>query len=725
MTGGGMPAGLVLALSDAIDNLTATGTTQADALELWNAINRVSTVSSGTGVKLPKNTQQGDEVLIYNDGANSLTVYPASGDSIDDYGADASISIESGYSAVFTKHRGTLWSMQSNSAADNSFVQSGAGATSTTLQDEARRVVYLDQFGTSGDGSTDDLSKINACLLAHQGKVIRGTPGKNYAISGSMVIYSDTVLDLTGCTVTLKASSNSNMIHNAAWVAGSGRDSNIEIRGGTWARGSNAGSGQALHSILLQRVDQPYVHDLEVTSSAGKYAVSFYACNNFKANRLTFDVASDGVHIEGECTGGEITNIYGSTGDDSVGITPANYVTSQNGDLGDIKDVRVEGVYTTSLTNGVRIVVGSDNGTPYGCYNVIVRDIDVAASGNAVKMGGDTADSACQNGYLFDIDVSHVNNSAAGAVIVQDFGASGLAHNLTFSHISLPNVALKAAILFDSTNADMTVSKVTIRDCFFSSANGSNPIKVDQGAVIEHMQIEGVYFNPPAGTYGVSIANGSTVNTLVFDNCRLKVQTTSAGLLSCISASNVLTDLFINNLTYDQGSWMADLGNVTTNVYIDGMKGVTNSGLMNVRSSTAVTIRKIHGLSSSTHQRITNAGTLNNAFYIGLNRVTAPTYSASITPDLINGNWQNIVVTNGSAFTINAPTNPPTSSTSATLTIEIFNNSGGAMGAITWNAAFVMPGGAFTNPATGTKRFIRFEWNGSKWVETSRAGADY
>jgi hypothetical protein len=102
-----------------------------------------------------------------------------------------------------------------------------------------------------------------------------------------------------------------------------------------------------------------------------------------------------------------------------------------------------------------------------------------------------------------------------------------------------------------------------------------------------------------------------------------------------------------------------------------------------------------------------------------------PTYSSSITPDAHAGPWQTITVTNTTAFTINAPTNPPLSTRTAGLVIEILNSSGGTMGAITWNAAFILVGGAFTNPANTKKRYIRFQWNGANWVEMNRASADY
>lgn len=105
--------------------------------------------------------------------------------------------------------------------------------------------------------------------------------------------------------------------------------------------------------------------------------------------------------------------------------------------------------------------------------------------------------------------------------------------------------------------------------------------------------------------------------------------------------------------------------------------------------------------------------------------LAVPAYSASITPDASLGDWQTITVTNGTAFTVNAPTNPPASTQTQTLTIEVLNSSGGAMGVITWNAAFVFAGLTWANPASTKKRRITFAWNGAAWVAVSIATADY
>ena len=96
------------------------------------------------------------------------------------------------------------------------------------------------------------------------------------------------------------------------------------------------------------------------------------------------------------------------------------------------------------------------------------------------------------------------------------------------------------------------------------------------------------------------------------------------------------------------------------------------------------------------------------------------TYSASITLRANLYDQHYILVTNGTAFTINAPTGP---SAFQTIIIDIRNGSGGAMGAITWDATFKMAG-AFINPANGKRRKIAFTYDGTNWIEDWRMAAD-
>ena len=100
--------------------------------------------------------------------------------------------------------------------------------------------------------------------------------------------------------------------------------------------------------------------------------------------------------------------------------------------------------------------------------------------------------------------------------------------------------------------------------------------------------------------------------------------------------------------------------------------------------------------------------------------VNEPVYSASITPNAALGKYQAIEVTNTSAFTINSATNIVQGSE---LVIEIYNASGGTMGAITWASNYKMAG-AFTNPAANYLRVISFYYDGANFREVSRTAAD-
>lgn len=102
--------------------------------------------------------------------------------------------------------------------------------------------------------------------------------------------------------------------------------------------------------------------------------------------------------------------------------------------------------------------------------------------------------------------------------------------------------------------------------------------------------------------------------------------------------------------------------------------------------------------------------------------VTALTYSATMTPNPNLGGYQQINVTNASAMTINVP---QAQIPGTVLAFEITNSSGGAMGTITWAAGYVLTGGAFSNPANTLRRLIRFQLNGTSWIEIGRAANDF
>ena len=72
---------------DISPSLTATGTTQATALLLFNGMNDIGTAASGSGVLLfPGNP--GTSQMVYNAGANAVKIYPTSGAQINGLGTN-------------------------------------------------------------------------------------------------------------------------------------------------------------------------------------------------------------------------------------------------------------------------------------------------------------------------------------------------------------------------------------------------------------------------------------------------------------------------------------------------------------------------------------------------------------------------------------------------------------------------------------------------------------
>lgn len=97
------------------------------------------------------------------------------------------------------------------------------------------------------------------------------------------------------------------------------------------------------------------------------------------------------------------------------------------------------------------------------------------------------------------------------------------------------------------------------------------------------------------------------------------------------------------------------------------------------------------------------------------------TSGAAMTPDFSRGRFQTLTLTDGVAWTINAPTNPGPAGGVFTLTVR---NTFGAIGAATFNAVFKMPGAGWVNPGGGSSRSMTWRYDGTTWVAISWATGD-
>ena len=94
-----------------VDNnnaVSAAGSTQAGATALTVDYNVVTTVAASTGVRLPTATA-GRRIVIVNKGANTVSIYPATGGTIDALSANAAIQVAANGSIEIMASSSTQW----------------------------------------------------------------------------------------------------------------------------------------------------------------------------------------------------------------------------------------------------------------------------------------------------------------------------------------------------------------------------------------------------------------------------------------------------------------------------------------------------------------------------------------------------------------------------------------------------------------------------------------
>lgn len=104
--GAGQSGGATTAIcGDVQAAVTAAGSSATDALSVSAVVVRSATTASGTGVKLPS-PEAGAMMVVRNDGAETLTVYPPTGSTIN--GA-ASVTIAAAKASLFFGTSPTTW----------------------------------------------------------------------------------------------------------------------------------------------------------------------------------------------------------------------------------------------------------------------------------------------------------------------------------------------------------------------------------------------------------------------------------------------------------------------------------------------------------------------------------------------------------------------------------------------------------------------------------------
>ncbi len=454
----------------------------------------------------------------------------------------------------------------------------------TLVQPSPRSVVSSIEVRASG--ASDDSARLNAILSAPAlGTTRRVALTGAFAISSTLVVYSNTVLDLTRATITLNAGHAVRMIESHA-TSGTGRDSNITIIGGTIDRGANGGTLNGV-SVCMRKVDGVVLRDMTFRSTNGKFSVLFQNVTNFTAENLFMNsTASDGVHMQGPTSQGLIRNIRGVCGDDMVAIVPLDYPGYTWGDEGDITDILIDGVYGNATNKSLVKISGSPT---LKTANITARNIfGSSATGWPVMAGDDTSQTNTTGGTFDNIVIENVSAKALSGGFAPIFlnASVGKRFRVNGQHYDVGAVS-GAAILLGSNAAidSLVVSHLTV----VNGATNVGAIRV-QGSV-DNLVINGVVGAFVAGASLVQIDDGTStacIRRLSIANVAASWATASGSLVRAVTSGHALTTMQLSNINCVAGpAWIGDLDTVTT-IYLTGVS--VGAGLFSVRAQSALTV---------------------------------------------------------------------------------------------------------------------------------------
>ena len=231
--------------------------------------------------------------------------------------------------------------------------------------------------GITGDGRYDDTAGIQAALDSGAKAVYLPSPAGHYLISKTLLIHSNQSLVLDRFSeIRLAAGSDCLMITNDDHENG---NSNISLVGGIWNMdGVNQSANPVWGAYKAGKMGEPYdptryygilsrfinVTHLAMSSLTLRNPVCFGAqlalIHYFTIENITFDYSPpencmDGIHLDGGCRFGRISNLQGATYDDMVALN-ADDATCFSACHGPIEDIEISGLFAENCARAVRLL---------------------------------------------------------------------------------------------------------------------------------------------------------------------------------------------------------------------------------------------------------------------------------------------------------------------------------------------------------------------------------
>jgi hypothetical protein len=222
-----------------------------------------------------------------------------------------------------------------------------------------------------GNGIHDDTAGIQAALDSGAGKVYLPKPTHHYLIRKTLRIHSRQTLVLDRqATIRLADKADVPMLTNADHEKG---NEGITVIGGIWDANN---ANQTLHDFSDWKhpfdparwigigLQFNHVRDLRIAHLTVKdpesFGIQLGNLRRFTIEDITFDynqlrLNMDGVHLNGDCHQGRITNLKGATNDDMVALNADDGAIAEM-TRGPIDDIEIDGIFAENGYAAVRLL---------------------------------------------------------------------------------------------------------------------------------------------------------------------------------------------------------------------------------------------------------------------------------------------------------------------------------------------------------------------------------
>lgn len=580
----------------------------------------------------------------------------------------------------------------------------GTLVTAASLNALKNNYFNVKNFGALGDGTTNDYTAINAAITAASGGTLYFPPG-TYLVGTRVIIGTTMRVIGNGATIKRAVALDDYALEITADDVVI-EDLNVD---GNRAAGSTAGWGNVhwygVRGIMRRcKATNGNGDGIIITHAAGVAELTCYDC---EASDIVTAGTGGTQGVGFECGGNATMRLYNCRADwnGEFGVVNNSYSYADGYIDGTFNHNGEAGIYLkneiTPGGTGGRIVVTHNKRAGINLQKASGWSFDYVESnysgdalnpsgtgdpsGNGVTVGGSSK--------TFIGEYVCRNSDGYGLAIVRD-GAANPSNDCHFGTLYITDCGDPAVIVsgggVNNTFGSLTVVGGGVAMSFGESAGTGDRTRVD---FLHAIRTDTVVITADVGS-------NNTFGHVIATECQaLGIYTSFIQFDSTSATGNVIERFEAHNPTTTPPAYLLKcINGASGNIVRRGMLRTAGTALLSENVAGANTVTLLPRMEAS----------------------QLVPYSSSMTFDALGGWYKKIAATNTTAFTVNAPFNPLLGQE---LMIDFFNSSGGTMGTPTLTG-FTLTGGAFTKPANTKHRWVRFYYDGTSWIETSRAGAD-